>query len=188
MASVTVVIATFGSPSWAALAVEHALPSALEQGCQVIVEHGQSLSDARNHAAAQATGEWLVFLDADDRLEPGYTDSVLDGSGDLRVSPLVEVDGGARRRVRLARRDIECMNPCHVGTAIRRDMFHACGGFPDFPAWEDWALFLRAVRRGATVEHLPADRPAYVATVRSGSMNRREFERAELHRAIRAWA
>lgn len=188
MVSVSIIIATYGIPAWAALAVEHALPSALDQGCQVIVEHGETLAGARNHGAAQAGGDWLVFLDADDQLEPGYVDSILDGSGDLRVSPLVEVDGGARRRIDLSVRDIECLNPCHVGTAIRRDMFDACGGFPDFPAWEDWALFLRAHRRGATIEHLPADRPAYVATIRPDRRNTNHDADHRLHRRIRVWA
>ncbi len=188
MESVSIIVATFGAPHWAALAHQKAIPSALDQGCQVIIEHGPTLADARNHAAGQATGDWLVFLDADDELEPGYAASVLQGSGDLRVSPLVEIDDGTRRPIRLERRHIEVTNPCHVGTAVRRRMFDACGGFPDLEAWEDWALFLRAWRRGATIEHLPADRAAYIAHVREGSMNRRQFDREALHDRIRAWA
>ena len=188
MDTVSIIVATFGSSQWARLADERAIPSALAQGCQVVIEHGATLADARNHAAGQATGNWLVFLDADDELEPGYAASVLRGSGDLRVSPLIEVDRGRRRRVRLASRYIEVLNPCHVGTAIRRRMFESCGGFPEFEAWEDWGLFLRAHRRGATIEHLPADRPAYLATVRPDSMNRSPFDREDLHDRIRAWA
>lgn len=188
MGHVSVIIATHGSPRWAELAIRHAAPTALTQGCQVIIEHGPSLADARNHAAASATGEWLVFLDADDRLSPGYARSVLDGSGDLRVSPLIELHDTTRRRVRLDRRHIEDCNPCHVGTAIRRELFFDCGGFPTFPCWEDWALFLRAHRRGATIEHLPSERPAYLATVRPSSTQRQRFDRDALHAEIRAWA
>lgn len=185
--AVSVIVATFGQ-GWAGVGFECAIPSAMGQGCQVVIEHGPSLAEARNHAALEATGEWLVFLDADDWLDDGYAGSILDGVADLRVSPLVEHTDGVQRRVRLDRRVIERMNPCHVGTAIRREHFLDLGGFPAFPAWEDWALFLRAHRRGATVEHLPVGRPVYNALVREGSMNRRDFDRAALHAEIRSWA
>ena len=184
---VTIIVATFGR-GWAGVGFERAIPSAMEQGCQVIIEHGPSLADVRNHAARTATGEWLVFLDADDWLDDGYAESILDGVADLRVSPLIEHTDNMTRRIRLQRRHIETLNPCHVGTAIRREMFLDLGGFPGFSAWEDWALFLRAHRLGATIEHLPADRPAYNALAREGSMNRREFDREALHAEIHAWA
>jgi hypothetical protein len=184
---VSIIVATFGA-GWAGMGFERAIPSAMEQGCQVVIEHGPSLADARNHAGWSATGEWLVFLDADDWLDDGYAASILDGVADLRVSPLIEHVDNTTRRIRLSRRHIETLNPCHVGTAIRREMFCDLGGFPVFPAWEDWALFLRAYRLGATIEHLPADRPAYNALARQGSMNRREFDREALHAEIKAWA
>lgn len=184
---VSIIVATFGA-GWAGVGFERAIPSAMDQGCQVVIEHGPSLADVRNHAALSATGEWLVFLDADDWLNEGYADSILDGSADLRVSPLVEHYNSLQRRVRLQRRHIEVLNPCHVGTAIRREMFLDLGGFPVFPAWEDWALFLHAYRGGATIEHFPSDRPAYNALVREGSMNRSAFDREALHAEISAWA
>ena len=53
-------------------------------------------SAARNHGYDQAAGEWLVFLDADDLLEPGYLRSQLDHSPgtDVVICPYVEFADG----------------------------------------------------------------------------------------------
>lgn len=187
MDSVSIVVATYGSPEWSALAYQRAIPSAMEQGCQVVIEHGDTLAGARNHAAAQASGDWLVFLDADDELAPGYVDAMLAGWGGLRVPTLVEVSPDGREDVVITyRRNMERLNCCPIGTAIRRDVFFGCGGFPDFPAWEDWALFLRAYRRGEGIGYVP--RAVYRAHVNPDSRNRTVDDPRGLHAEIRAWA
>ena len=185
---VTVIVATFGSSVWQQLALERAIPSAMAQDCEVIVTHERTLAEARNRGVELASGEWLVHLDADDRLDEGYAQAILDGTGDLRVAPLVEKCGPLRQPVRLDHRDIERVNPCHVGTGIRREMLLDCGGWPEFRAWEDWALFLRAFRRGAVVEFLPDDVPCYVSHSRPEGRNANVAEPWQLHRQIRAWA
>lgn len=176
---VTVIVATFGSEQWAqtgqATAAAH----------DAVHVHGPDLARARNQAAAAATSEWLVYLDADDMLAPGYLTALDCGDGDLRA-PRLELHYPDRVDTPdLAGRDIEWENPCCIGTAIRRDLLLDCGGFPHFPAWEDWALFLRAVRRGATIQHTTA---TYRATVRPGSRNQSVVDAARLYRDIRAWA
>jgi glycosyltransferase involved in cell wall biosynthesis len=186
---VSIVVATFGSSVWQAMALQYAIPSAMAQGVEVIVTHERTLADARNTGARQATGEWLVHLDADDELADGYCAELLAADGDLRVAPLVSVDAdGGRELVELRDRNMERLNPCHVGTMIRREMLLDCGGWPQFRAWEDWALFLRAYRRGASVCHLPDDAPAYVAHSRDGSRNSVVARPSDLHAQIRSWA
>ena len=63
-----------------------------------------------------------------------------------------------------------------------------CGGWPEFRAWEDWALFLRAFRRGAVVEFLPDDVPCYVSHSRPERRNATWPSRGSCTGRIRAWA
>ena len=152
----TVIVATFGDQAWRDIAERRAIPSANAQGHPVIAHHGHTLHGARNDAAWQADTDWLIFHDADDEWEPGFVDAMLAGSADLRGPRMVEVyPSGYRREVDLTGRDIERVNPLPISTAIRRELFWSIGGFRPWRAWEDWALWLTAVRRGATYEHIP---------------------------------
>ena len=177
---VTFIVGTFGDASWIELAAARAVPSCEATGFPVIHHHGETLAAARNAGASRAESEWLVFVDADDAVAPGYVEG-LGSVGDLRVPRLIL--GG--REVRLRSRWIELTNPCPIGTAIRRDMFADCGGFPEFDACEDWALFLRASRRGASIVHTDA---VYVAEANELGRNSTVADPERLHREIRAWA
>lgn len=180
---VTICIATFGDPAWSNRAIATALPSALWQAEDppVVMTHGETLAAARNAAAAQADTEWLIHLDADDQLAPGYIAAVAAVDGDLRVPRLFLGDA----EVDLTSRDIEQMNPCPVGTAIRKEMLLDCGGWPTHRAWEDWALFLRAARRGASIVHTGA---VYRAGYDPAGRNSTVWGPRQLHEEIRAWA
>ena len=81
--NVSICIATFGDERWRDLAMSRAYPSALEQDApEIIVVHQPvgTLASARNAAAAQAHGDWLCFLDADDELASGYLDAMMAAS------------------------------------------------------------------------------------------------------------
>lgn len=177
---VTVVVATYGSDDW------HDRGAATAAAHDAVHIHGPDLATARNQGAAHATSEWLVFLDADDELSDGYLDALSNADGDLRAPQLHLVYPDRVVIPDLTSRNIERTNPCCIGTGIRRDLLLACGGFPDFPGWEDWALFLRATRRGATITHVP--HAIYRALMQPGSRNQTVPDAAALYRSIRAWA
>ena len=183
----TIIVATFGDISWYELAGQRAMPSARTQGCPVLRHHGESLHEARNTAAGHAQTEWLCYLDADDELSPGYIAAMSEASGDLRAPAVTWItEHSATDPVTLADRDIEVMNPCVIGTLIRRELFHDLGGFKDWPAWEDWDLFLRATRAGANIEHVP--NAIYRAHVRPRSRNQSVTNPRDLMRRIKASA
>ena len=50
---------------------------AREAGAQVVFEPINQIGRARNTGAAQATGDWLLFLDADSELNPGLLADIL---------------------------------------------------------------------------------------------------------------
>lgn len=190
----TICIGTFGGNEWGRLAFERAMPSAEAQGCKVIHRHGKTLARARNDALALAGTEWVVFLDADDELADGYIEALAGGTADVR-GPIAEYIGpGSRRRrwqPRVAGHQHDCSAGCLpdgnwllIGAAVRRDMALSVGGFREFEWSEDWDLWLRCFKAGASFELIPD--AIYQAHVRSDSRNRRPARATKLaaHRAI----
>lgn len=183
--SVAVIVATFGEERWAQLARTIAAPSAeAERPAELVLEHGATLHQARNDGAARTSSEWLCFLDADDQLEPGYLSALLGAAGDLRAPAVRYVVAGAPDPppLVLAGRNISHVNPCVVGTLIRRELFEAAGRFWPERAWEDWSLFRRAWLLGATIEHVPA--AVYRVTVNPAGRNSTIDRPHTLHREI----
>ena len=177
---VTVVVGTFGGPDWVQLAYQRAIPSAERLGVAVEHRHAGSLASARNQGAALARTEWLCFLDADDELAPGYIEAMEKASGDLRGPAVSYVRRGRGAAPRLwPECDLRDGNFLVIGTLVRKAMFEAVGGFKDWPMYEDWCLFQRCVKAGATVELVPG--AVYIAHVRQDSRNR-EPSRAERRR------
>lgn len=165
----TVCIASFGNPLWVRLAFERAIPSVEKQGYTYIYVHGDTLANARNTAASFVTSKWIVFLDADDELGEGYLEAMQDAEGDLKAPAIsYVVDGTPQPPEVLSDRDINYMNPCCIGTAIETERFLDIQ-FQEYRAYEDYALFLTAHRRGAKINHVPG--AVYMAHVRQNSRN-----------------
>lgn len=175
---VTIVVSTFGGAEWQELAESRAIPSAIEQA-PVIHAHGDTLAKARNQGLQAVESEWVIFLDADDELTPGYVDSMRQGLADLRA-PAVEYVGTrvqAPYVPKVAGHSHDCSGDCLVdgnwlviGTAARADILREVGGFREHPVYEDWCLWLRCYLAGASVEALPE--AVYRAHVRRDSRNR----------------
>ena len=195
---VTVIVATYGDPSWQQLA-ERAAASAEAQAREVISVHGATLAAARNEGARMAGGDWLCFLDADDELEAGYLDAMAAGSADLRgpsVRYILEGREPQEPRVpRVAGHRHDCTAPCLeygnflvIGTVVRAELVHQVGGFEEFTWSEDWALWARCYRAGASIETIPE--AVYRAHVRWDSRNRapdraaKDAAHDQIHRAV----
>lgn len=161
----TVVVATFGEPEWEALARERAIPSA-ESQAPVIHHHGETLAEARNGALAQVETEWVVHLDADDELEPGYVEAMLAGQADVRAPQVRCMREGQQvsrglfmPRVWRHRHacDADCLPQGSwvvVGAAVRTELARSIG-WEEWPIFEDWALWLRCYAAGASFEAIP---------------------------------
>ncbi len=198
---VTVVVATCeGSrplpdfDAWGDVADQRAVPSAVDQGVPVVRVHRPALHDSRNLALDLVATEWVCFLDADDELEPGYFDAMATGTADLRA-PAVRYVAPTRsappRVPRVAGHVHACTAACLpwgnwlvVGTLVRSDLVRKIGGWHDFTWSEDWDLWVRCWKAGATIEAIPA--AIYRAHVRPDSRNRGAppSERLAAHRAI----
>lgn len=162
---VTVVVATFGDYSW-----RDAGAATADRFGHIHV-HGDTLAQARNAAVETATTEWVIHLDADDMLGPGYINAMAHATGDLRAPRLqfVHESGRVNEPFDLTRRDIAKTNPCAIGTAVRRADVIAVGGWREWPAFEDFDLFRRMWLAGARIEHV--SNAVYMARKRPGSRN-----------------
>jgi glycosyltransferase involved in cell wall biosynthesis len=192
---VTVVVATFGDETWERLADERAVPSA-EPQAPVIRAHAENLSAARNLGLSQVETEWVVHLDADDELEPGYVDAMETGTADVR-GPMAHYIGPGRDHIwqpRVSGHQHDCAAECLeqgnwllIGSAVRTDLIREAGGWREYPWSEDWSTWIRCWKAGGSFELI---RDAiYRAHVRPDSRNRGATRQAkddahwEIHRA-----
>jgi len=147
-------------------------------GATVLRAEGRGPAAARNLGAQHASGEVLVFLDADTAPEPGWLDALLAPFSDPSI---VAVKGRyiTRQRGLVARfsqlefeeKYARLERAQHVdfvdtGTAAyRRDVFLQAGGFDEsFPAQsaEDVELAFRLAEKGAKFAFSPTARVCHV--------------------------
>lgn len=192
---VTIAVATFGEEYWITLARRRAILSARDQGAPVLHLHGETLAGARNACLAAAETEFVIFCDADDSLGAGYVEAMATGSADLRAPAVTYVQPNGRasgpRVPRVVNHEHDCEGECllegnfiAIGAAARRELLIEVGGFREWPAWEDWEIFLRCYLAGASTESIPS--AIYRAHVRRDSRNTGFDQRFadRLHRRI----
>lgn len=190
----SIIVASFGSDVWAEMARECAYCSANEQpAAEVILRHDPdaTLAQVRNAAAADARGEWLCFLDADDELAPGYLDAMERAARpNALLGPAAEWVPWQRpapkyRGVLGPICDMRDANWLVIGTLVERKLFYKVGGFKEWPVYEDWDLWQRCIIAGAEV--VPVPDALYIAWAQRNSRNRRPQMRQknDVHHQIR---
>jgi glycosyltransferase involved in cell wall biosynthesis len=147
----------------------------------VIVHHepDMRIGPARNAAALLASGDYLVFLDADDELAPGYLDAMR-SAADTQERPWAclfypsvryLINGRARPNLLRPVGDIRHDNFMVIGTLVHRALFMSVGGFSDYDhGFEDWSLWAKCVRAGAAIQ--PVGDAVYVAYINRSSKHR----------------
>lgn len=196
----SIIVATYGTERWRELADERAVPSAVrEQPHELIRIHEPNgrVATARNAGAAQATGDWLVFLDGDDELSPNYLGAMrqaleqegTDGNQTLLLAPAVSyVRGRHRERPKFwPECSLQDGNWLVIGTAVPRELFLQVGGFddrPDYGAFEDYALWIKCWKAGGQPRKVP--KAIYLAHITADSRHRgaTRHERLGWHYAI----
>lgn len=163
---VTIAIATYGDEKWIDLAQNRAIPSAEEQRVPVLHRHGETLAGARNELLEACSSPWVIFLDADDELDRKYVKYMSTGTADVRAPSVRRFANGRARRgtymPKVYRHRHNCVGDClpegnwiTVGACARVDLLKEVGGWGDEPVYEDWALWLRCWKAGATFEAIP---------------------------------
>jgi glycosyltransferase involved in cell wall biosynthesis len=111
VSTVAIIIPAFNAASWLAEAIDSALAQTLPASSVVVVDDGSTdataavaekyadavvlirqpnagVSAARNHGAAQVNTDWLLFLDADDRLRPEALETLAQRAAGANMSAI----------------------------------------------------------------------------------------------------
>jgi glycosyltransferase involved in cell wall biosynthesis len=179
--SISVVVGTFGDDSWIKLA-QVAAASVDEQTLKPASfhhVHAETLHEARNSGAEQAVGEWLCFLDADDKLDSKFIESMDSKIKEINnINALLQPshrynedtpDGKANKILMHKPVSIKLGNFLIIATLVKKDTFMRVGGFRDLDLYEDWDLWIRCFHDGA--KHFSVPDAIYDISVRKDSRN-----------------
>jgi glycosyltransferase involved in cell wall biosynthesis len=147
-----------------------------EAGYRVVDQENAGLAAARNCGIELARGPYILPLDADNRLRPGFIPAaleLLDASPEVGVVYGDRFDFGLRNgTVDVPPFDLDGLLPFNYIDAcalLRKEVWSACGGYdPAMLIWEDWEFWIGAAERGWQFHHLPGE--AFDYRVRPHSM------------------
>jgi glycosyltransferase involved in cell wall biosynthesis/GT2 family glycosyltransferase len=162
-----------------------------EAGHRVIEQPHSGLSAARNRGVAASAGDYLLPLDADNRLLPGFAAEAV---ALLDAEPAAGVVYGDRREfgartgnVAVPELDLPRMlwsNYIDACAVVRRAVWSDMGGYDvAFRDWEDWDFWLGAAERGWRFIHLP--RPTFEYRIRPDSLHQKFLRRDDYPSILR---
>lgn len=135
----------------------------IESPVRVINQVNKGLSSARNTLIMNATGDYILFLDADDILKENaverITREINETNADI-VAPSFQEFGKSNREVILqgfTMEDLKTANRLGYFSTIRRSCLQAIGGYSPKMKWgfEDYHLWFDLFSRGFSVAVVP---------------------------------
>lgn len=162
-----------------------------EPRIRLVLQEHAGVSAARNRGVAEATGDWLLFLDADDLILENHLERLLARLADdphldavvggwARLAPsgeLIEAPQSSLPEEPFQGLAQYCLFPIHA-CLVRRALVVAVGGWdPSFTTCEDWDLWLRVARSGARFGAISDLTALYRTNVGSASLNGQQLLR-----------
>lgn len=137
-------------------------------GVKVIHTSNQGLPATRNNGIAQAKGDYLLPLDADDKIAPTYLEKAMDIFQRNEQVKLVYCRGryfGARTDLvpyntdQFSLRDLLLYNFIFCSAFFRKADFESTGGYSVNMrgGWEDWDFWIRLLKDGGDVYQIPEE-------------------------------
>lgn len=149
---ISIVVATYGDRAVWDRVARPAMISAVNETDDLIRVHGKTLHEARNEGAAKARHKRIMFLDADDKIRRGFVSLVVQKETILQPQTMF-VSGLTVEHPSWIKPFPTLLDGNHliVGCPVLKEAFMDVGGFDDYPIYEDWALWLKMVKAGATI-------------------------------------
>ncbi len=126
------------------------------------IQNGGS-SKARMAGAKLAKGEYLLFLDSDDKILPTYIEkclSIADKGYDIVYTEARYFDRktGTYDIPKYQLLDFLCSNCITITSIIRKKLFDNVGGYDlDIMQMEDWECYINLIEHGARVYQIPEE-------------------------------
>lgn len=157
----------------------------IESPVRVINQVNKGLASARNTGIMNATGDYILPLDADDMLKENaiarITKEILETNADI-VAPSFQEFGKSNREVILQGFDLEALkqaNRLGYFSCIRRQALLECGGYNPKMKWgfEDYHIWFDLFRRGKSITII--QEPLVLYRVKERSMIHEANEHSE---------
>lgn len=142
-----------------------------------ISEADKGIADAMNKGVKLATGDYLIFLNADDYFKTPNAISVatsyMEENKDIYIYDTIflKKEGGVRRHSGAFGKRINFKGICHQGTLSKRELFDKIGGFEcNFKICMDYDFLMRAYRYGAKGQYIDE----VLSVMRDGGISSRQ--------------
>ncbi len=134
---------------------------ARELGVILVEKENGGLSSARNAGIKVATGDWIMCLDADDKLVPGAIEEhvklIID---DMTIAQCALMEFGERHIVMIPNKaNLERVmqsNTIYCNALFNKKMWEAVGGYDESDTmrlgFEDWEFWVRLLAHGCHVK------------------------------------
>lgn len=126
---------------------------------KLIEQENKGLAAARNAGIEASSGEWILPLDADDKIHPQFISKTI-GKSDI-VATLIETFGNEHRWWKFGRdqplhSDFLKMNQVPYCCLFRKEIWNKIGGYDEqmCDGYEDWDFWIRATREGYKVHRV----------------------------------
>lgn len=155
-----------------------------------VSESDHGIYDAMNKGASMASGEWIMFLNADDYLESArsvqYLLAATDDSIDIVAGQTLMKSANRERLFRPSQRfGLMLQLPfMHPSTIVRRSAFESCGHFDTrYKLAADCDFLLRMISRGHKCRYISE----VVTVMREGGASQRGFIRGRIEYMQAYW-
>ncbi len=160
---------------------------------RVICTENQGLAAARNTGIGEAKGRYILPLDADDFIEPGYLENaarLLDNQGDLGIVYCqAQLFGAVETKWLLPEYSLKAMlldNVIFCSAMFRKSDWERVGGYDPgmIYGWEDYEFWLSLIELGRKVYQIPEVLFSYRVSSDSMVRSKERWQKIAMFRRI----